>query len=140
MRLLFRAGILSRSFYDEGDYGYKMANENRLQKINAELQREIYRVLTTLCNDGRISNLSIMSVACDREVRHAKVYIGIFSKDEEVRRGTFDAVRAAAGFVRRELSRIMNLRTVPELHFELDNSLEKAAKIDKILDEIAKQK
>jgi ribosome-binding factor A len=117
-----------------------MANENRLQKINAELQREIYRVLTTLCNDGRLSNFSIMSVNCDREFRHAKAYVSLFAKDEESRRGTFDAIKSAAGFVRRELSRIMNLRTVPELHFEIDNSLEKASKIDKILDEIAKQK
>ena len=48
-------------------------------------------------------------------------------------------VRSAAGFVRRELSSSMHIRTVPEFTFMLDKQAEYGEKIDKLLDEIKKK-
>ena len=45
------------------------------------------------------------------------------------------ALKNAAGFVRRELGRRVDLRDVPEILFELDTNIEYAAKIDRILKE-----
>lgn len=43
------------------------------------------------------------------------------------------ALKSAAGFVRRTLGHRMDLRYVPEVIFEMDNNIEYAAKINRIL-------
>lgn len=112
----------------------------RIDKLNAELQREIYDILKNKTNDPRLSEMfSVMSVECDRELKHAKVFISIFSGDAQKKEDTFAAIKSSAGFVRRELSRNMKIRTVPELHFHIDDSQEHSAQINKILAEINKQ-
>ena len=60
------------------------------------------------------------------------------SKNEERKAATFEAIKAAAGFVRREISARMHIRTVPEFTFLLDNRAEYGEKIDKILNQIHK--
>jgi len=45
------------------------------------------------------------------------------------------ALKSAAGFIRRELGKRVELRYVPEVLFELDTNIEYAAKIDRILKE-----
>ena len=42
----------------------------------------------------------------------------------------------AAGYFRSELAKRMDLRTVPELKFIYDNSIEYGQKIEKIIEEI----
>ena len=44
-----------------------------------------------------------------------------------------EALRRAAGFIRRELGREVDLRYVPEVQFELDTNMEYAAKINQLL-------
>ena len=55
------------------------------------------------------------------------------------RRDALDGMKAAAGFLRSELSRRLKLRTVPELIFKLDDSLEYGAKIETILNQIRQE-
>ena len=46
------------------------------------------------------------------------------------------SLKKSAGFIRTELAKKVNLRNTPELIFEIDDSIEYGAKIDKILNEI----
>ena len=64
---------------------------------------------------------------------HAKVYVSVFSGTDERKAATFNAIKNAAGFVRRELGAAMHIRTVPELQFITDNSLDYGERIDKLL-------
>ena len=68
-----------------------------------------------------------------RDLRYCKVRISIL--EEEKRNGMMAALKNAAGFVRRELGKRVDLRYVPEILFELDTNIEYAAKIDRILKE-----
>ena len=45
----------------------------------------------------------------------------------------FKIIKENAGFIRHELAQVMHLRTVPELRFFTDESMEYGAKIDRIL-------
>ena len=47
-----------------------------------------------------------------------------------------EGLEAAAPFVRRELGRVLSLRRVPELRFQLDRSFEHAARIEALLREV----
>lgn len=114
--------------------------EKREKRLNSEFQREIYAILTNKVKDARLTEMfTITSVEITTDLKQAKVYISIFSGGEQAKKDTFEAIQAAAGFVRRELSSVMHIRTVPEFTFLLDTQAEYGEKIDRILNEI-KQK
>ena len=54
----------------------------------------------------------------------------------EKAKNSFATIKDNAGFIRHELAAVMRIRTVPELRFILDGSMEYGEKIDKILSDI----
>ena len=109
----------------------------REQRLNSEFQKEIYNILKNKVKNSMISEMfSISEVDVTNDLKHAKVYVSVFSADKEKSQATFEAICDSAKAVRTELSKTMHIRTVPELHFVLDNSAEYGNKIDKILSTI----
>ena len=109
----------------------------REQRLNSEFQKEIYNILKNKVKNPMISEMfSISEVDVTNDLKHAKVYVSVFSSDKEKSQATFEAICDSAKAVRTELSKTMHIRTVPELHFVLDNSAEYGNKIDKILSTI----
>lgn len=97
--------------------------------------REISAILREL-KDTRIPLMtSVVRVEATGDLRYAKVYVSIMG-DEAVKQNAMKALRSAAGFVRREVGHRMDIRYTPELIFELDNSIEHGANINKILHEV----
>lgn len=86
--------------------------------------------------DPRVDSLlSITDVEVTRDLSYATIYISRYGSEQQ-RQDALDGMKAAAGFIRSELSRRLKLRTVPELIFKLDDSLEYGAKIETILHQI----
>lgn len=111
-----------------------MASFDRVDRISPEVQRAIDSIIRDELNDPRIGGTwSIVRCEVTRDLRYCKVRISILEEDK--RNGMMAALKNAAGFVRRELGRRVDLRYVPEILFELDTNIEYAAKIDLILKE-----
>lgn len=109
--------------------------QNRINKINEQLMREISAILREL-KDTRIPLMtSVVHVNATGDLRYAKVRVSIMG-DEQVKQNAMKALRSAAGFVRREVGHRMDIRYTPELIFELDNSIEHGANINKLLHEV----
>ncbi len=67
-----------------------------------------------------------------RDLSHAKVFFTVLDKDEAAH---FSKILGhAAGFLRRRLGHLMKLRTVPELHFVYDSSLEDGLRLSALID------
>ena len=112
---------------------------DRTNKLNAEFKRYIAELLTKKVKDPRITEMfTILEVNCDKELSSAKVYVSIFSTDVERAAQTFAAIRENEPYIRREISRNMHIRKVPEFHFVLDTSMAYGQKINEILNEINK--
>ena len=106
----------------------------REQRLAGEFRKNIYEILTTRVKDADICEMfSISEVEVANDLKHAKVYVSVFSGTDESKRKTFEAICASAGFVRKELGVMMHIRMVPELHFLPDNSAAYGEKMDKIL-------
>lgn len=108
--------------------------EKREKRLNSEFQKEIYSILKNKIKNPAISEIfSISEVDVTNDLKHAKVFVSVFSTDKVKAQATFEAICASAKAVRTELSKTMRIRTVPELHFVTDNSTDYGNKIDKIL-------
>ena len=111
-----------------------MAAYDRIDRISEEVHKAIDHIIRDELNDPRIGGTwSIVRCEVTRDLRYCKVRISIL--EEEKRNGMMAALKNAAGFVRRELGKRVDLRYVPEILFELDTNIEYAAKIDRILKE-----
>ena len=102
-----------------------MAN-NRIGRINEDIQRTLSELIRRL-KDPRVSSVgmvSIIRVDTTGDLRYARVWVSVLDKAQE---------KAAAGFLRRELGRTLNLRYTPELQFIADDSIAYGAHILEIL-------
>ena len=107
-----------------------MANYRR-GRINDEIQREMTSILRKV-KDPRVSDafISITAADCTGDLKYAKIYYSALSGDpKEIAKG----LKAANGFIRRELAHSLNLRITPELTFIPDNSIAYGAHISAIL-------
>ena len=105
---------------------------NRIGRINEEIQRELSSLLRTL-KDPRLQNglVSVTHVDTTSDLRYCKVYVSALDKSQEA--DVMKGLKSAAGYLRRELGRALNLRHTPELTFFRDDSMAKGAKILEML-------
>lgn len=118
-------------------------NNNRGKRLSGEFQKEISSVISQKLRNRHPELSAIVSVTetdVAPDLKSAKIYISIFDPDEVKRRNSFELISQNAGFIRHELAMVMHLRTVPELRFILDESMEHGAKIDKILEDLDAKK
>lgn len=111
--------------------------EKREKRLNSEFKKQIYELLTSKVKDPLISEMfSITAVETTADLKQAKVYVSVFSGSAEAKEQTFKAIAQKSAYLRRELSRAMHIRTVPEFTFLRDESEEYGDKIEKILSNI----
>ncbi len=109
----------------------------RTDRISEEIKKELSNIIREL-KDPRIPMMtSVVNVNVTNDLRYAKAYISVMGTDEE-KQDAIKGLKAAAGFVRREIGSRINLRCVPEFTFELDNTIEYGAHINKLLNDINK--
>lgn len=105
---------------------------SRIDKINEEVRREVAEVIRSL-KDSRIPMMtSVVAVNVTKDLRYAKVYVSVMG-DEATKKKAIEGLKSAAGFVRREMGRRVDLRYTPEFIFELDRSIEHGAHINDLL-------
>ena len=100
-----------------------MANQQfeRTDRIASEIMRETEKIIREDVSDPRTDCMfSITHVDVTRDLRYAKVYVSVY--EEEKRAPMMKALKTAAGFIRHNLGRRVQLRYTPELIFELDTT------------------
>lgn len=106
----------------------------RAERLAEEIKREVSDILRR-SKDPRIGFVSITDAQVSRDLRHAKVFFSVYGDEDEKLR-TLQGLSAARGFVRTELGKRIRLRYVPEIEFRFDPSLERGARIARLLREI----
>ena len=109
----------------------------RIDRISEEVRHAIDAIIREM-NDPRICGTYCVTRAdVTRDLRFAKVYVSVL--EEEKAPDLIKALKNAAGFIRRELGRRVDLRYTPELIFERDQNIAYGAHIAQVLREVARQ-
>ncbi len=111
---------------------------HRMESVGRELQKEISRILREDIDDPLIGFVTITDVEMSPDLKHAKVYFSVLG-DEEEKRETGKGIRRAGKFIRGLIAERMDLRYTPTLRFELDETAEKAQRIEKLLRQEAEE-
>jgi ribosome-binding factor A len=109
----------------------------RTERLNSVIQQEISQLLREQVNDPRLNSLiSITKVLTSPDLRHTKVFVSTIG-DNVDKKEILQGFTAASGFLRRQLANRLQLKHMPELSFHFDDSIERAAELLKLIDDVA---
>ena len=117
-----------------------MAGDSRRpDRVAAAIRESVAMFLTEGVKDPRVTGLvTVTGVDVTRDLRHARVHVSIMGSEAE-KKETMEGLASVAGHLRSKLSRSMRLRVAPVLEFRYDPSIERAARIDSLLEQIRGQ-
>jgi len=107
----------------------------RTERLNSVIQQEISQLLREQVNDPRLNSMiSITRVSTSADLRHATIYVSALGEvdKKEILKG----FSAASGFLRCQLANRLQLRHMPELNFQFDDSIERAADVLRLIAEV----
>ena len=110
-------------------------NTRRPEQIGETVRQVVADALVHEVRDPRVGFVTVTGVRVTNELSHATVQVSVMGEEADKIRA-LEGLKSAAGFLRSLLTKALTTRTVPELHFELDRGLEKAARINQLLGEI----
>ncbi len=108
----------------------------RLARLRELFKEEISAILQREMKDPRVGFVSVIDVELSPDLRHAKIFVSILG-DAEAKANTMAGLGNAQGFIRTELGKRIRLRHIPQVHFNLDESIERGARVQHLLRRVA---
>jgi ribosome-binding factor A len=108
----------------------------RVDRAQDLIKEEVSRLLLFRAKDQRLGQVNVTAVKMSKDLKKAVVYYNLLDNEtdrEEIAR----LLERATGFVRREIGKTVNLKFVPEIHFEFDRSIEYARHMEEVLKKIS---
>ena len=113
-----------------------MSTHSRPDRVGQEIQAAIGDILSRgNLRDPRIGYITVTGVKVSPDLRVAQVFYSMIG-DQQAREATQAGLDAAKGYVRREVTKAVQLRVSPEVFFTFDASVGEGDKIDRLLREV----
>lgn len=109
-------------------------HSQRAHRVGDQIQRELADLLANEVKDPRVGRVTITAVDVAPDLAHAKVYFTHLAGKEHAAEARA-ALARTAGFLRSQLSRRLDLYTVPQLAFVYDDSIESGMRLSSLIDE-----
>lgn len=103
---------------------------SRSNRIAEQMQRELAELLQFEVKDPRVGMVTITAVEVTSDMEHAKVLYSAAKPAPNQQKG----LEKSAGFLRTQLAKRMLLRTIPQLHFVYDESIDIGIKMAQLID------
>lgn len=113
--------------------------DKRINRISGEVKRVVSELLYNGLKDPRVSSMTtVTNVEVTRDLSFANIYVSVLGDDKE-KHDSIEGLRSAKGFIRNEIAKRVDLRHVPEPTFHLDESLERAIYMTKLIEKVSKE-
>ena len=111
-------------------------NSVKNTRINGEVLKVLAEIIRSDIKDPRISPwTSVVAVEVAPDLKSCKAYISVLG-DEEARESTYEGLKSAAPYIRRQLAKEINLRNTPDITFVMDQSIEYGVNMSHKIDEV----
>lgn len=109
-----------------------MVNQRSQQRIESRIKERAAYCLQFELKDPRSTFVTITKVELKPDLKAGKIYYSCLGSDAD-RRKTESMLADAAGFIQRQVARVLETRTVPHLQWVFDDSVERAAELDLLI-------
>lgn len=107
----------------------------RANRVGEQMKKELSDIIGRKLKDPRVGFVTVTDVEVTGDLQQAKVYLTVLG-DEEQKKDTLDGLEKAKGFIRSEVGKRIRLRKIPELIFEIDESIEYGNRIETLIKKI----
>jgi len=106
----------------------------RTLRVAEQIQRELADLIRLEVKDPRVGMVTLVGVDVSPDYAHAKVFFTLLGEPAQIEAASA-GLNHAAGFLRSELGHRLRLRGIPQLHFVYDESVERGARLSRLIDE-----
>ena len=111
-------------------------DHRRSERVAKAIQHEVAKFLGEDAKDPRLVGfVTVTSVDVTRDLRRANIFVSVMGTDVQ-RQATIDGLASVVPHVRSLIARGLQLRVAPEIGFKLDDSVQRAARIDALLNQV----
>ena len=117
-----------------------MAKEfHRADRVADAMRRELARLIQHEVRDPRVGMVNVNDVEVSRDLATAKVFVTLVGEDDRSKIDiSMEALNKAAGFLRSQLAKEIQLRTIPRLHFRYDETSVRGQHLSALIDKAVK--
>jgi ribosome-binding factor A len=108
-------------------------DSNRPRRVAELIRRELAVLIPRELDDPHAHQITLTGAEVSRDLSSARIYFSLLSGMSEAKQ-VVKSLNRAAGFLRHALMGRVTLRTVPALRFYFDESIERGAKIDALIE------
>lgn len=109
----------------------------RSARVNDLLREEVAMIIMRKMKDPRLGFVTVTGVKVTDDLKLARVYVSVLKKEEI--ESTLKILNSAGKFIRTELARVIKMKSIPQLEFFYDSSVEYGERIDTLLRQIKEQ-
>ena len=106
----------------------------RMRRVDEAVREVLSDAIAKDLQDPRIGFVTVTGVKTSSDLRHARVYVSILG-DDETRSRALAGLRSAHGFLQGRVAMQLTLKHTPTLTFEYDESIDRAMRISRLLDQ-----
>ena len=113
-----------------------MQGVDRTRRVAELIRRALADIIRDRLPDRGLGLLSITATEVTRDLSRATVFISLLGEEEDQERVT-KTLNEESSVLRYELSRTLNLRHTPEIKFRYDLSIERGARLSRLIDDLS---
>jgi len=104
-----------------------------MRRVDEAVRQVLSDAVAQDLQDPRIGFVTMTSVKTSSDLRHARVYVSVLGDDPQ-RASTLAGLESARGALQRRLARELRMKHTPTLQFVYDDTLDRAMRLEEILD------
>ncbi|HOJ27475.1 MAG TPA: 30S ribosome-binding factor RbfA [Spirochaetota bacterium] len=110
----------------------------RKQKLETQIKKLVGTLIVTEIKDPRIGFVTVTNVELSKDYAYADVYVSVLG-DENTKKKSMAGLQSARGFIQYRVGKALSIRTIPEIRFHLDTSIEEGVDMVNLLEKLEKE-
>ena len=106
--------------------------QGRMRRVDEAVREVLSDAIAKEIKDPRVGFVTVTAVKTSRDLRHARVYVSVLG-DAHERAATLDGLRSAHGYLQGTIAAQLALKHTPTLVFEYDETVDRAARLTKLM-------
>jgi ribosome-binding factor A len=113
---------------------HDMANPRTIARLEARIHERAAYCLQFEVSDPRASFITVTRVELSSDITSGKIFYSVLGTESDKSKADH-MLKSAAGFIQRQVARVLDVRRMPHLRWVYDGSMEQASNMDKLIRE-----
>jgi ribosome-binding factor A len=110
-----------------------------MRRVDEAVREVLGDAVSQDLKDPRVGFVTVTEVRTSPDLRHARVFVSVLGTPDE-RAATLEGLRSGHGVLQARVARELRLKRTPALEFALDDTAERAARLEALIDDVTEDR